>query len=39
VENLLDRQYILFGSESSRSNDDWMAGRGRVYSLSHTLTF
>ena len=39
VENLLDREYILFGSESSRSNDDWMAGRGRVYSLSHTLTF
>lgn len=39
VENLLDRQYILFGSESSTSNRDWMAGRGRVYSLSHTLTF
>jgi len=39
VENLLDKQYILFGSESSNSNDDWMAGRGRMYSLSHTLTF
>ena len=39
VENLLDKQYILFGSESSTSNEDWMAGRGRMYSLSHTLTF
>ncbi|KAF1685849.1 TonB-dependent receptor [Pseudoxanthomonas broegbernensis] len=39
VENLLDKQYILFGSESSTSNRDWMAGRGRMYSLSHTVTF
>lgn len=39
VENLFDKQYILFGSESSTSNDDWMAGRGRMFSLSHTLTF
>ncbi|MGY1410809.1 MULTISPECIES: TonB-dependent receptor [unclassified Luteimonas] len=39
IENLLDRQYILFGSEASNSNDDWMAGRGRMYSLTHTITF
>ncbi|NLW95598.1 MAG: TonB-dependent receptor [Xanthomonadaceae bacterium] len=39
IENLLDRQYILFGSESSTSNRDWMAGRGRMYSLTHTITF
>lgn len=39
IENLMDKQYILFGSESSRSNDDWMAGRGRMFSLSHTITF
>jgi len=39
VENLLDKQYILFSSESSTSNRDWMAGRGRMYSLTHTINF
>lgn len=39
VENLLDKQYILTTSEASNANDDWMAGRGRVLSLSHTINF
>lgn len=39
VENLLDKQYILTTSEASSSNDDWMAGRGRVFSLSHNINF
>ncbi|WP_442683100.1 TonB-dependent receptor [Stenotrophomonas sp. JC08] len=39
VENLFNKQYILTTSEASRSNDDWMAGRGRVYSLSHNINF
>lgn len=39
VENLFNKQYILFTSEASTANDDWMAGRGRTYSLTHTLKF
>jgi len=39
LENLLDKQYILTTSEASNANDDWMAGRGRVISLSHTIAF
>src|SRR5690606_20792781 len=39
VENLLNKQYILTTSEASNSNDDWMAGRGRVFSLSHNINF
>jgi len=39
VENLLNKQYILTTSEASNANDDWMAGRGRVFSLSHNINF
>ena len=39
VENLLDKQYILTTSEASNSNVDWMAGRGRMISLSHNIDF
>lgn len=39
VENLFNKQYILTTSEASNSNDDWMAGRGRVFSLSHNINF
>ena len=39
VENLLNKQYIMTTSEASNSNDDWMAGRGRVFSLSHNINF
>jgi iron complex outermembrane receptor protein len=39
VENLLDKQYIMTTSEASNANDDWMAGRGRVFSLSHNINF
>ncbi|WP_305805782.1 TonB-dependent receptor [Stenotrophomonas sp. YIM B06876] len=39
VENLFNKQYILTTSEASSSNDDWMAGRGRVFALSHNISF
>ncbi|MHC9083927.1 TonB-dependent receptor [Luteimonas sp. RIT-PG2_3] len=39
VENLLDKQYILTTSEASTSYEDWMAGRGRVFSLTHQIKF
>lgn len=39
IENLLDKQYILTTSEASTSNDDWTAGRGRVFSLTHSINF
>ncbi|MGV8960194.1 MAG: TonB-dependent receptor [Stenotrophomonas sp.] len=39
VENLFNKQYILTTSEASSSNDDWMAGRGRVFALSHNINF
>ena len=39
VENLFNKQYILFTSQASTANDDWMAGRGRTYSLTHTIRF
>ena len=39
IENLLDKQYIMTTSEASTANDDWLAGRGRVFSLTHTVRF
>lgn len=39
LENLLNKQYIMTYSEASNSNVDWMAGRGRVISLSHNINF
>ncbi len=39
IENLTDKQYILTTSEASTANDDWTAGRGRMFSLTHTIGF
>ncbi|MFT3754357.1 MAG: TonB-dependent receptor [Pseudoxanthomonas sp.] len=39
LENLLNKQYILTTSEAANANDDWMAGRGRVISLTHSISF
>ena len=39
IENLTDKQYILTTSEASTANDDWTAGRGRMFSLTHAIGF
>jgi iron complex outermembrane receptor protein len=38
VENLTDKFYILSYSQIG-GNDNYMSGRGRVFSLTHTITF
>jgi len=38
VENLTDKFYILSYSQTG-GNDNYMSGRGRVFSLTHTITF
>ena len=39
VENLFDRQYITYYSQTTPANDDYVAGRGRVFSASWTHRF
>lgn len=39
VENLLDRQYITYYSQTLGTNATWFAGRGRTASLAWTRTF
>lgn len=38
IENLTDKFYILSYSQVGRQ-DNYMSGRGRVFSLTHTITF
>ncbi|MGV8942422.1 MAG: TonB-dependent receptor [Lysobacter sp.] len=38
IENLTDKFYLLSYSQIG-SNDNYMSGRGRVFSLTHTITF
>ena len=38
IENLTDKFYILSYSQTG-GNDNYMSGRGRVFSLTHTITF
>ena len=39
VENLFDRQYITYYSQTTPSDEDYVAGRGRVFSASWTHRF
>ena len=39
IENLFDRQYITYFSQTTPANDDYVAGRGRVFSASWTHRF
>ena len=39
VENLLGKQYISYYSQTTPSNDDYVAGRGRVLSLAWSHRF
>lgn len=39
VENLLGRQYITYYSQTTPSDDDYVAGRGRVFSASWSHRF
>ena len=39
IENLLDEQYISYYSQTTPSNDDYVAGRGRVFSASWSHRF
>ncbi|MDX1252017.1 MAG: TonB-dependent receptor [Gammaproteobacteria bacterium] len=41
IENLLDKQYILYNTEANPAgtNSDYFAGRGRTYTLSYARTF
>ena len=39
IENVFDRQYITYFSQTTPANDDYVAGRGRVFSASWTHRF
>ncbi|MBP6799286.1 MAG: TonB-dependent receptor, partial [Luteimonas sp.] len=39
IENLLDKQYILSWSQPPGGFQNYWAGRGRVWSLTHTIKF
>jgi iron complex outermembrane recepter protein len=39
IENLLDKQYILSWSQPPGGFQNYWAGRGRVWSLTHTISF
>ena len=39
VENLFDKQYILSWSQPPGGFQNYWAGRGRMVSLTHTITF
>lgn len=39
IENLFDRQYITYYSQTTPSNDDYVAGRGRVFNVSWSHRF
>ena len=39
IENVFDRQYITYFSQTTPANDDYVAGRGRVFSASWSHRF
>ena len=39
IENVFDRQYITYFSQTTPANDDYVAGRGRVFSAAWTHRF
>jgi iron complex outermembrane receptor protein len=39
IENLLDEQYITYYSQTTPSNEDYLAGRGRVFNASWSYRF
>ena len=39
IANLFDEQYITYYSQTTPANDDYVAGRGRVFSAAWTHRF
>ena len=39
LENVFDQQYVTYYSQTTPSNDDYVAGRGRVFSVAWSHRF